>query len=234
MVKLASVSLTFRWDKIVKEISKNLNFDFTTQSYGQETKDKIFDLSIKLFSKKGFNTVSIRDIAGEVGIKQSSLYNHFRSKDEILRDIYEFFKAEAAKAFPALENLDEIIENSTPLEFFRRGNQLFLEHMLSVRMEKIWRILLIEQCSDQRAANIVLEESFKKSLGLIEISLIKMIEQNKVKKVNARICSYEYIYPINFMFYEYVVSRFINSDKRSLEKQIDEHINFFYSSILEK
>ena len=197
-------------------------------------KDKIFDVSIDLFSIKGFNAVSIRDISGEVGIKQSSLYNHFTSKDEILRDIYDFFKIEATMIFPPLENLDAIIDNSIPLEFFKRGNQLFLEHMLSTRMEKVWRILLIEQYSDQRAANIVLEESYRKSLNFIEISLLKMIEQNKVKKVNARICAYEYIYPLNFMFFEYVVSKFINIDRSSLEKQMDEHIDYFYSSILEK
>ena len=218
----------------MREISKNLKFNSKNQSYGQEMKDKIFDVSIELFSIKGFNAVSIRDISGEVGIKQSSLYNHFTSKDEILRDIYDFFKIEATMIFPPLENLDAIIDNSIPLEFFKRGNQLFLEHMLSTRMEKVWRILLIEQYSDQRAANIVLEESYRKSLNFIEISLLKMIEQNKVKKVNARICAYEYIYPLNFMFFEYVVSKFINIDRSSLEKQMDEHINYFYSSILEK
>ena len=218
----------------MREISKNLKFNSKNQSYGQEMKDKIFDVSIDLFSIKGFNAVSIRDISGEVGIKQSSLYNHFTSKDEILRDIYDFFKIEATMIFPPLENLDAIIDNSIPLEFFKRGNQLFLEHMLSTRMEKVWRILLIEQYSDQRAANIVLEESYRKSLNFIEISLLKMIEQNKVKKVNARICAYEYIYPLNFMFFEYVVSKFINIDRSSLEKQMDEHIDYFYSSILEK
>jgi len=216
----------------MKEVSKNLNYNSITKSYGQETKDIIFNLSIELFSKKGFNSVSIRDIAGEVGIKQSSLYNHFRSKDEILRDIYALFKMEAAEVYPPLENLDEIIKNCTPLEFFKRGNQLFIQHMLNTRMEKIWRILFIEQCSDQRAANLVLEESFRKALSYVEIALNTMIAQNKIKNVNVRICSFEYIYPLNFMFYEYIVSRIINADKSTLEIQIDEHIRFFCDSIL--
>ena len=218
----------------MKEVSKNLNFNLETQSYGQKMKDKIFDLSIELFSEKGFHEVSIRDIAGKAGIKQSSLYNHFRSKDEILIDIYELFKAEASNIFPTEDHLDEIIANCTALEFLKRGNQLFLEHMLNIRMEKIWRILFIEQRSDQRATNIVLEESFNKSLSFIEISLNKMMEQNKIKKINIRICSYEYLYPLYFMFYEYIISKFINTDKNSLKMQIEEHTNFFYSSILEK
>lgn len=219
---------------IIKKISKDLKFNTETKSYGQETKDKIFDVSIELFSKKGFNEVSIRDIAAEVGIKQSSLYNHFTSKDEILKDIYELFKTEAVEVFPSLENLDDVIRKYTPKEFFKRGKNLFVEHMLNLRMEKVWRILFIEQASDQRAANMVLQESFKKSLIFIEKSLEKMSEQDKIRPINPRICSYEYTYPLNFMFYEYIISRSINTDKSSLEMQMDEHINYFCSVILKK
>lgn len=216
----------------IKKISKDLKFDIQTKSYGQVTKDRIFEVSIELFSRKGFNAVSIRDIAGEVGIKQSSLYNHFGSKDEILEDIYVYFKIEAAKAFPPLDNLDNIIRNSTPEEFFCKGKELFIEHMLNSTMEKIWRILFIEQTSDQRATNIVLQESFKKTLSFVEIALGKMIALNKIAKINPRICSFEYTYPINFIFFEYIISKSMYTDKDSLEKQIDEHINFFCTVVL--
>ncbi|MDR0621607.1 MAG: TetR/AcrR family transcriptional regulator [Deltaproteobacteria bacterium] len=36
-----------------------------------------------LFAKKGFDAVSIRDIAAVIGIKPSSLYNHFESKEAL-------------------------------------------------------------------------------------------------------------------------------------------------------
>ena len=38
-------------------------------------KDKIFEISIELFSKHGYDGVSIRQIAREVGIKESSIYS---------------------------------------------------------------------------------------------------------------------------------------------------------------
>jgi hypothetical protein len=59
-----------------------------------------------------------------------------------------------------------------------------------------------------------------------------MIEQKKIKHINPRICSYEYTYPLNFMFYEYIISRSLNSNKNSLEKQMDEHISYFCNVIL--
>ena len=52
----------------------------------QNTKEKIFEVSIDLFSQYGYDGVSIRQIAKEVGIKESSIYNHYPSKESILDD----------------------------------------------------------------------------------------------------------------------------------------------------
>ncbi|WP_082397975.1 TetR/AcrR family transcriptional regulator [Methanobrevibacter arboriphilus] len=44
------------------------------------TKEKIFNVAIDLFSKKGYNQVSMREIATEVGIKEASIYYHYSKK----------------------------------------------------------------------------------------------------------------------------------------------------------
>ena len=54
-------------------------------------KDKIFNVSIDLFSEYGYDGVSVRQIAGEVGIKESSIYNHFKSKEAILDSILNYY-----------------------------------------------------------------------------------------------------------------------------------------------
>mgnify|MGYP002524211646 CR=1 FL=1 len=56
------------------------------------TKEKIFDVSLDLFSRKGYDSVSLREIAEEVGIKKSSIYSHYPSKEAILMDIFEYFQ----------------------------------------------------------------------------------------------------------------------------------------------
>ena len=66
-------------------------------------KEKIFQVSIELFSKYGFDGVSVRQIAGEVGIKESSIYNHYSSKQEILNAIFEYY-------------IDEMVSDDRPLE----------------------------------------------------------------------------------------------------------------------
>ena len=54
-------------------------------------KERIFDVSIDLFSEFGYDGVSIRQIAKEVGIKESSIYNHYKSKESIMDAILDYY-----------------------------------------------------------------------------------------------------------------------------------------------
>lgn len=53
------------------------------------TKEKILQTALKLFSKKGFSAVSVREIAGALGLTQSALYKHYPSKQAILDALFE-------------------------------------------------------------------------------------------------------------------------------------------------
>lgn len=57
------------------------------------TRDKIMNVALHMFSERGYEAVSIRDICGEVGIKESTLYYHFKNKKDILDSLVAKFKA---------------------------------------------------------------------------------------------------------------------------------------------
>lgn len=50
-------------------------------------KAQILAAAAKLFRRKGYASSSMQDIASELGIKSSSLYNHIKSKQELLETI---------------------------------------------------------------------------------------------------------------------------------------------------
>ncbi len=56
----------------------------------QSTKERILETALRLFSEKGYGAVSVRDIAGAVGIRESSLYYHFKNKQDIFDTIVSF------------------------------------------------------------------------------------------------------------------------------------------------
>ena len=50
-------------------------------------KETIIEAAATLFHVKGFNATSMRDLAEQVGVEAASLYNHIRSKSELLQEI---------------------------------------------------------------------------------------------------------------------------------------------------
>jgi len=58
-----------------------------------DTKHKIIDEALTLFSEKGYANVYVGDIAARVGIKAPSLYKHFKNKRAIFDAIIEEMNA---------------------------------------------------------------------------------------------------------------------------------------------
>ncbi|MCB0399658.1 MAG: TetR/AcrR family transcriptional regulator [Winogradskyella sp.] len=50
-------------------------------------KEEIINTAAKLFKERGYSAVTMRDLASAMGIKAASLYNHIKSKQEILKEI---------------------------------------------------------------------------------------------------------------------------------------------------
>ena len=70
-------------------------------------KDEIIQTSAILFKEKGFSAVTMRDIAKAMGIKAASLYNHIKSKQEILSEIIISLAEEFTKEMKVIRNSDE-------------------------------------------------------------------------------------------------------------------------------
>lgn len=55
---------------------------------GAVTKDLIFQAALKLFAQNGYEGTRIDKIASEVGINKASLYFHFKSKEELFKELF--------------------------------------------------------------------------------------------------------------------------------------------------
>ena len=54
-----------------------------------KTREKILDEALRLFARRGYDAVSVTEIADAVGIKAPSLYKHYSSKRAIFDSIIE-------------------------------------------------------------------------------------------------------------------------------------------------
>ena len=113
------------------------------------TKEKIFDVALDLFSKKGYDSVSLREIAEEVGIKKSSIYSHYSSKEAILMDIFDYL-TNLFEYDELLNNkeLDLTADNETLVEnpelFYHMGSEAIKTMFSQERNLKIWKLIFIQ------------------------------------------------------------------------------------------
>ena len=122
-----------------------------------QTKDKIFDTALDLFSKKGYDSVSVRTIASEVGIKESSIYNHYSSKKDILMSILNYFE-EYFKGNPLDdENIRKLLEEN-PEEFYHQGSEMFKQQIFEEKILKIMKLIFVQMYKIDEVKEFFLRE----------------------------------------------------------------------------
>lgn len=201
--------------------------EVSVSSQPVSTRQRLFEAAVNLFSQRGYGSVSIREITRAVGIKESSFYNHFASKEELLCEILEYFRAEYRKVLPPEEMLDELVQLREPAEFWRRGAQLFKVRINAPLMKQINRILNLEQYHNPLARQIILEDILQRPLRLTELVFRKFIEQGKIKRYDPALLAREYQYPIYALFIHYLILEAAGEDTAPIEGQIEAHIQFF-------
>lgn len=116
------------------------------QRRSEETRSRILEAALKLFSSRGYNKASVDEICTEAGISKGAFYHHFESKQALFLALLDGWlqtidKAiEASKDKTAPETFMEMTE-AFPYLFKTAGAGLpmFLEFWLQAsRDQKIW------------------------------------------------------------------------------------------------
>lgn len=102
----------------------------------EESVRRLLAAARTVFVRLGYDRATIRDIAREAGVAQGLLYNYFRSKDDLLREVFHAGIRDVGEALAAgteadtpAEELEQVIRRSFEIVRERREFWL-LSHML--------------------------------------------------------------------------------------------------------
>jgi len=155
-------------------------------SKAELTRAKIIRSAQKLTRRDGFNRLTLRDIAADIGIKAGSIYYHFSSKDAIVRAVLE------EGIGPAIEAVNAAVracgEDSGPLDRIESALRVHLKYVVAKRfagsvegMRQLPKRLRDEHMAREREYALIFEGLLQQLKGAgqlredIDLTAIRML-----------------------------------------------------------
>lgn len=167
---------------------------------GTTTRDRALEAALELFSQKGYQAVSMGDIAGALGIKAPSLYKHFKGKEELY-----------AALFPPLEDhyaglWEQAAKNQTQLE-----RQALSEGAVSVQQLEWeamdWLQRELESAQGAALRRLMVQEQFthpdrlrrwlwETPMALYQDLFARLIQREVLRRGDPHVMAMEYLAPL--------------------------------------
>lgn len=197
-------------------------------------KEKIFLVSIDLFSRYGYDGVSIRQIAGNVGIKESSIYNHYKSKESILDAILDYYIGKMTEneipLSKASENLDVGLEY-----FYKAGLDLYIAKLREEKMMEITRFILIEAYHNEKIRNFLKRDMIEGPVnGWIQLFDLMKQKNIIVKDCDSKELAESFFYYSLFLLIEHFIIRYPEDDEKFLNDlaiKSERQMKLIYNSV---
>ncbi len=197
----------------------------------QKTKDLIFKSAVKLFSEKGYHATSIREIAKSVGIKESSIYNHYSGKNKILEAIMHYYAQGFQKAIPNQTEIRKLLTCSNdPVKIWLQGTKEFLRKLPAL-WQKTSCILLNEMFVDQKCRRFILENIFKIQKEAISRFFYELKNKKLIKECDVTQKALDYTYMIQGLEIENRLLLLEGQSQEKIEKKIFNQISNFIQNL---
>ena len=182
---------------------------------GMTTKERIADEALTLFAAKGFRGTTVKDIADAVGIKDASLYKHFKSKKEILNTIVE-------EAYVLMGNMsdslgipsgDGSLEDAA--EFFRGinretiialGKEVFKFYLTDGYMSRFWKLANLEQYNNRDFYELYRRLFTEEGIEYQKNLFAEMIRMGAFREGDPEVMAYNFYSPIFLLLHRYAGS----------------------------
>ncbi|MEG0691693.1 MAG: TetR/AcrR family transcriptional regulator [Oscillospiraceae bacterium] len=185
------------------------------------TKEKIIYESLNLFSQNGYDGVSMRDIACSVGIKATSVYNHFNSKADIfsgiikeMSDRYESAIIQIQVPNGTIHDISKIYSKlpSERLQDIAKG--LFLYFLKDDFASKFRKMLVTEQYRNEAARVTFLSFFINGALQFQSELFFSMINSGTFQDCDSKIMALHFYSPIFLLLNMY--DHQINGEEEAL------------------
>ena len=160
------------------------------------TKQAILDVSLDLFSTNGFEATSIGQIADAVGIRKSSLYSHFESKQEILDTLIADISVQFEKGATFFRKGADLGEDPVKTVVDRVREQIrFVLH--DSRISKVRKLMIIEQFRNPQISDLQTKHVYSDLLPCNLALVNDLVAKSVLKNEDPEIMAAQFTFPIS-------------------------------------
>lgn len=195
------------------------------------TKNNILKQSLELFSKVGYDGVSMRDIAAACGIKASSIYEYYKGKDDILNCIlkkideqYLDFTKQLAISGVEPSADAEVYMHISKEQLCQLGENMFLFFAHDDFTCKIRKLATIEQFKNPRFAKYLKKQYMDDTLKFQSTIFGLLMEKGAFRKADPNTVALQFFSPIYLLLCAYDREP---KNKKKILSMLDGHIRQF-------
>lgn len=159
----------------------------------EDRRAQIIDVALTLFAEKGFAATRTREIAAVAGISETLIFQHFQTKDDLIRAAL----ASLFHSHPVSGDLKEELKHTDDAGFFRVIAMHFIEH--NRKDARIAKMVLHSSIEGWHFGELTQDDSGPSMLHLISGYIQTRIDEGVFAKVNAGIAARLFVETI-FMY----------------------------------
>ncbi len=167
------------------------------------TKKRILDEALTLFSEKGYANVFVAEIAEAVGIKAPSLYKHYKSKQDIFNAILDEMKSSYDRQAAMLDmngnnaQADAMVfSDVSEDDLVKMGMGLFIYFLHDDYVQKFRKMLTIEQFSNPELAELFTKQYADDPLTYQSVMFAMLSAKGVLKAENPDVTALQFYSPM--------------------------------------
>jgi AcrR family transcriptional regulator len=195
----------------------------------KSTKEIILDVSLKLFSSYGYKSTTVRDIAKEVGITQSGLYNHFKNKEDILDTLIDNLMNSAIVKLFEKKEIEELAQTGKSLLFSIATTFKLIS--FDKENEALSKLLMQELYKNNKIRDTYSEYFYQKNVKKLSSVFFLMMQKEKIKQSDPLMLANEFFAPLFFYQMQVHLLKIDNKSTSSLVTMFEKHVDCFWNNI---
>jgi len=199
----------------------------TTPKKRTGTKQKILKEATALFCELGYRAASIRKIAKEVGIRESAIYNHYKSKEEIFLEV-------SRNIFSSPFSSDENKTKENALKGKAYLSKFTMQYKLLTfdkSNENMFRLLMIELLQNRELREQFMSDFHDRNVKELSEGFFVMMQNNLIRSADPMTIAYEFLSTLFYIRLQVTLLRFDNNSTNHLSTMFEKHVDFFWESI---